>query len=168
MIPDYLALLKIRIMLLVMKYTNPRNTSLIVTVIIDFVVGVWAFLTSYAALLTVFSIVLAGDKLSISSVITGLGLFFTIELSSDVSTGYLFVAVPVANMFWASMLPAMWLWAYIMSSLLTRMLTASKPALRRAINFLDVTNHPVRCVGLLAAFVPAVVCGAVLIGLSFI
>jgi hypothetical protein len=39
LIPDYLALLKIRIMLLVMKYTDTRNTSLVVPIIIDFMVG---------------------------------------------------------------------------------------------------------------------------------
>jgi hypothetical protein len=81
------------------------------------------------------------------------GLLFAIESAVLTTTGVLFVTVPIANVFWASVLPSVWLWMYIFSAILTRSLLSIKTPFRRLINFMDIAEHPIRALGLVAGTV---------------
>jgi hypothetical protein len=182
-VPDFLALGKIRIMLVVMKHTNPKITSLIITVITDLFIGIWIFITSVIIFQEVLIIVYLWETGSWSQLptnlaitdmfsalrvaIVGSGMLFAVETSMLLG-GKIFFGFPVANIFWASMLPSMWLWLYIGAAILTRLLVSGKPTFQRLIYSLDIDGHPVRSVGVVAASVIAVGCAVVVAAVSII
>jgi hypothetical protein len=49
------------------------------------------------------------------------------------------------------MLPSVWLWLYVGATWLTRLIALSDPLLRFLVYFLDVRDHPLRSVGVVAA-----------------
>jgi hypothetical protein len=177
LLPDYIALLKIRIMLLIFRYSNPRIPSLIITLFVDFIVGFWVFIASFSFLQTFLigiSIYLYDPSVfkqfSSMSIATFLlwGFLFGIEAGILTFKNLLITFVPVANLFWASMIPSIWLWAYVISSLVTRMLLASRPLMRKTVYLLDVSGHPIRSIGVVAAFVMAIGSGMIVLAASFL
>jgi hypothetical protein len=52
---------------------------------------------------------------------------------------------------WVSMLPSIWLWLYVIASLLARLMAKSAPLLRFLLYFLDIDKHPIRSIGFIAA-----------------
>jgi hypothetical protein len=96
------------------------------------------------------------------------GFLFTFEFTVLTASGMVFIGIPIANVFWASALPSIWLWVYILSALLARALLASRPALRGAVYFLDFSDHPVRSLGIIAGTVAAGLSGIFIIFLSLI
>lgn len=161
LIPDFLALLKIRIILRVLGYKTPKVMSLITIGAIDFLVSVWMFLVGYSFVLLVSVITVSyfHDKTPISftfdELILSWMILFWLTIKILLISGNMFFVVGFASLFWASMVPSIWLWAYIGSSLLTRMLLASTPILRNLVRFLDVSDHPIRSVGIVAGSVMA-------------
>ena len=174
LLPDYLALLKIRIMLTVLKYTKPGVTTLIFTLIIDFVIGIWTFLASFAVVQALISVFLLIDynysqitgffSALVSFFIVG-GVLFVFESALFVFTAAIFFFVPIANLFWASMIPSIWLWAYVFTALVTRAALISKPAF---VKFLNISDHPFRSVGVIAGLWIAFLSFAMLAVLSVV
>jgi hypothetical protein len=58
---------------------------------------------------------------------------------------------PISNLFWAGMVPSIWLWLYIAGSLLVRLIASSEALLRFLTYFLDIREHPIRSAGVVAA-----------------
>jgi hypothetical protein len=159
-VPDYIALLRIRIVLIILRYTNPKMSALIITGIVEFVTGIFMFMTSFAIVQTIVALCymwITGNTLvhDLQSVVIGLIVFgsflFGIEAAIFVSTSAIFVTPFIANLFWASMLPSIWLWAYITASLVSRGLMSSALWLRYVVKFLNVREHPIQSVGAVAA-----------------
>jgi len=161
LIPDYLSLLKVRIVLTVLKYTKPRLPYLITTLAVDFLVALWTFLVSVSVLQSIlvfaFAKYLGTSALLNSQSLFGLftamivmsGLIFTIEGSILTMSAAIFFAYIIANLFWASTLPSIWLWIHVLASLFTRACMISRPLL---LNFLDIDAKPFTSVGVVAAF----------------
>ena len=70
--------------------------------------------------------------------------------------GQLYFSIPLANFFWASMIPSGWLWLFIGSSIVTRSLVGLQPTLGFLTHALDVECHPVRSIGAVASVVVGV------------
>lgn len=176
LIPDYLALLKTRIVIVVVANTKPGAWSLVSTILVDFVVGSWAFLTSFIVPQSILLVSYLGthsvikvdslDAIMIALIVIS-GLLFALEATVVAATGMLYTSVPIGNIFWASMVPSMWLWVYVLSAVVTRGLMTSKPALRRLLYFLDVQQHPIRSLGVVAGAVMAAGEFVILVVLSF-
>lgn len=62
-----------------------------------------------------------------------------------------------AILFFASLVPSIWLWLYLASSLLTRVITNSSRPIRFLVYFLDIDHHPIRSVGIVAATLSLVI-----------
>jgi hypothetical protein len=172
LIPDYLSLLKARIVLVVIRFTNPGPISLLITLLIDFVVGVWAFVASFTLLQAIVAAYLiqtpagGGPPVLLGFVVWV--LIFSIEAYTMYATKILFVLGPVASLFWASLLPSVWLWGHIIAALLTRALLASRPLLRGSVSFLDIEDHPVRSVGIVAGLIAGVLTSLTLLVFAII
>jgi hypothetical protein len=62
---------------------------------------------------------------------------------------------PFGILFLAGLLPSLWLWLYLASSLLTRFVARSERGIRFLLYFLDIDEHPFRSVGVVAGVVSA-------------
>src|SRR5665213_160431 len=93
------------------------------------------------------------------------GFLFTFEAAVLAAGGIVFFGIPVANVFWASVLPSAWLWVYILSALIARSLLAFRVALRLAVRVFDFDDHPIRSLGILAGAVIGGLCAAVITAL---
>lgn len=161
-VPDFIALLKTRIVLLVLKHSAPRISSLLVVFFVDILLSVISFVMSTV----LFQVILGyafywynyGFDFSITSFFIYSGMLFTFEFSIFVLSGAILFSIPMANLFWASALPSIWLWTYIFSALLARFLLRSKPLLRSLVYFLDFDEKPVSSLGILAGGVAALAC----------
>lgn len=176
--PDYLALLKTRIVILVLKNTKPKVGSLITLVFVDVIIGTWLFVTSLLVPQTaafLFYAVRYTSNMNITSIsgvlveaIIVSAILFAFEGIVLSSNANIYTGFPFANLFWASMVPSVWFWAYVFSALATRTLLASAPVLDGAFRILDVTEHPIRTLGFVAGIVAGLLQTLVLIALSFI
>src|SRR5262249_26287086 len=63
----------------------------------------------------------------------------------------------LAPVFWASMVPSIWLWLYVAATLIVRLAVRTTPAFHFSMYLFDVDQHPIRSVGVVAA---ALVSGA--------
>jgi hypothetical protein len=172
-LPDYLMLGKTRFVIWVLEKANLNSRRLALTLGFDFVLANYVFLTAFVAcqiILVMGYESISGKLPAHSSLLSMIGaggfvfaLLFVIEAAALGLTGSLYFGVPFGNLFWASMIPSVWLWLYILSALFTRFLVTSFPVLRVVTHVLDVQRHPVRSVGVVAAlvvFVVAVFCVA--------
>lgn len=176
-IPDYIALLKVRVILLIMRYTSPGVSSLVTTLIVDFIARIAVFLGSLAFIQTIILMIVLWyyqnpmvtdlHSLLVGSWVFG-SMIFGFESAILIFSTSVFFAPLIANLFWASMIPSIWLWIYVISSLVTRMLLSSRSVLRRLVTLLDVSDHPIRSIGVVAATVMATGSLLMLIGLSFV
>ena len=73
------------------------------------------------------------------------------------NAGRLYFTIPLANFFWASMVPSGWLWLFIGSSLVARFLVGLQPTLGLLTHALDVETHPVESIGIVATIVVAII-----------
>ena len=62
---------------------------------------------------------------------------------------------PFGILFLAGLLPSLWLWLYLASSLLTRLVGRSERGIRFLLYVLDIDEHPFRSVGVVAGAVSA-------------
>jgi hypothetical protein len=176
LIPDFLSLLKTRIVLVVIKFTAPGLGSLVVTLLIDLIIGIWAFVASFTLLQALLAAYFIPNPKTVSGDLdTFLGtgyilwvFIFAFEAWVLYATKLLFIANPIANLFWASMIPSAWLWGYILASVLTRSLLASRPLLKQTVHFLDVDNHPVRSIGIVAGLLAGLITALGLVAVTIL
>lgn len=158
-IPNYLAVLKTRVVILVLRHTETSVISLLLTALVDFGISTILFLaTSVAFQLLVMSLLLTylGKPLPGGSMTADLPVFFLIlafESAIFVGSGALFVGVGIGNFFWAGMLTSCWLWAYVSAAMLARALISSRRVMAVTVRVLDIQKHPVRSLGIVAASV---------------
>jgi hypothetical protein len=62
-----------------------------------------------------------------------------------------------APLFYASMMPSIWLWFYVAATLIVRLAVRAAPVFRFSMYLFDIDQHPIRSVGIVAA---ALVSGA--------
>jgi hypothetical protein len=140
--------------------------SLVFCALIDLFVGIFVFIMSTAILVVTVTLLAMTyvspggfsdlvHRLGVASILAA--MFIGASLGSLVPSGHLFIDFPMANLFWASLFPSIWLWGYIAASLLTRFLISAKPTLRFSLRHLDVENHPLRSVGVVAATMACIV-----------
>lgn len=177
-IPDYIALLKSRIVILILQ-NRPSTTfrSLIPIFLVDFATAIWVFITSIvifqALLIQVFTSIqfqhIPGNVTSfILSALLFSGVLFIVEAGIIMTTGIIFFVIPYANIFWASTIPSAWLWLYLLASMLTRTFLANEKRLSAATHVLDIAAHPFRALGLLSGLFAAFLTFFALIILSII
>jgi hypothetical protein len=68
----------------------------------------------------------------------------------------------VAVLFYASLVPTLWIWVFFFSVLISRMLIRVTPVLEFARYALDIDQHPMRSVGFIAALICAGICAVLL------
>jgi hypothetical protein len=156
-LPDYLSLLKSRIIIVLFNNSSPSLTGLLITLISDFFVSIVVFFVSAAAFQALIIVVFVSPDLKVSSFDAGFWLIlgfapiiFTLEIAFFLVNGLVFFSVPFANLFWASMVPSIWLWAYIISALGANILVRNRTALRLISKFFDVQNSPFSFLGFLS------------------
>jgi len=66
------------------------------------------------------------------------------------------------------MLPSIWLWVFILASLVSRLLYSARSIFRGAFQMLDVKDHPIRSLGIVAASLAASVDFIILTVLSML
>jgi len=58
---------------------------------------------------------------------------------------------PFEMLFWPGMVPSIWLWFYVVATLVVRLAVRTAPVSRFSIYFFDIDQHPIRSVGIVAA-----------------
>jgi CBS domain containing-hemolysin-like protein len=143
----------------------------------DVISGFWVFIASFSfiqmILLEVFIYIydnslIEGFGSTMTSMFVIWGILFGAEAGIFTLKHFLITFVPVANLFWASMIPSIWLWAYVIAALVTRMLLASRPLFRKLVGFLDVNEHPIRSIGIVAAAAMAMGSGVIVLTVAVI
>ncbi len=161
-LPDYISLLKTRVVLLILKHIKVSALSLFALVLIDFLLGILFFFGSFVLFQFIYiSIMLAvegywvGGNLTLDFIM--FWIFFSAELLFFTFTGLVFLYLPISSLFWASLLPSLWLWAYIVAALIARFALASKRFHSFLVFFLDFSNHPIRSLGVLASSLTGII-----------
>jgi len=164
-VPDYVSLFKTRVVLSVLEKFDLSLRSLLAVAFIDFFIGAMVFLTSACLFTASLSMVYASHlgKLPHSgawSLVMSDLLLATIALGASVGftgfNGILFTNIPLGDFFWASMVPSVWLWGYILAVLSARLLFSFAWMLDKVSLLLSVDDHPFKAVGLVAATVAGV------------
>jgi hypothetical protein len=147
-VPDYFNLLKTRKVLgLIAARRIDRPSVLAVMLFADFLVGYGIFIVSFLPM-GLFSLHL---------------VFFLLGLGNvdwhHVVSNFGFAPLPIFSglqwpdemFFWPGMVPSMWLWFYVAATLVVRLVVRATPVFRFSIYFLDIDQHPIRSVGIVAA-----------------
>jgi hypothetical protein len=58
---------------------------------------------------------------------------------------------PYEMFFWPGMVPSIWLWLYVVATLVVRLAARTAPVVRFSNYFFDIDQHPIRSVGIVAA-----------------
>lgn len=161
-LPDYLMLGKTRFVIWVLAKAQVRSSRMALTLLADFFVANWLFMTAFVGaqvVLGLTAVFIMGKQPADATIITMIGagavlfiIAFLAQLLLFAGTGILYTNIPLGNLFWSCMIPSIWLWLYILSSLLTRWLVTIYPMLARLSYVLDVDKHPLRSVGIVASF----------------
>jgi hypothetical protein len=146
--PDYFNLLKTRKVLGIITTRQIRRPSVLALILFsDFLVGYAIFIVSFVPM----------------------GLFslhFVLYLLRakgvdwhHVVSNFSFAPVPILSafqwpyeiFFWPGMVPSIWLWLFVAATLIVRLTARVAPVFRFSIYFLDIDQHPVRSVGVVAS-----------------
>ena len=160
-IPDYLMLGKSRFVIWVLQRADLSVGTLVLIGAMDFLAANWMFLSAFVSVQVVgleWYMWVTG-KLSQGSnfstvLLGGVGAFFIfllIEAALLGPDGVLYFTIPLANFFWASMVPSVWLWLFIGSSVATRFIIRHRRGFDLLFHILDIDNHPVRSIGTVAS-----------------
>ena len=168
-VPDYLNLYKTRIIIDWLNLIDkPAWIYLICLLFVDFVFGLILFQFISSIILTLailFDVVVLGDDDPIYEDV-GLKNLFSIS-NYDFAPGALLSLVKLDNhgsvLFYAGMVPSIWLWMVVGATILTRFLVKSRSILAFLLWFLDIEKAPFRSVGVVASIF---VFGVTLIALS--
>jgi hypothetical protein len=145
-VPDYLNLLKTRKVLgLITARQINRPSVLVVILFADFLIG-YAIFTLTLLPMGLFSLhfvfFLLG-KVDWNHVVSNFG-FNPLPIFSGLEW-------PFEMLFWPGMVPSIWLWFYVVATLVVRLAVRSAPVFRFSIYFFDIDQHPIRSVGIVAA-----------------
>jgi hypothetical protein len=165
LIPDYLNLYKTRIVTNILEKQNGLSIwGLLLTICCDFIFGVVLFLIfSRLAVAAAISLSRSGsfDLSSISFVVSFFINTFSVILDPLVWFNYLTLKELEAPLLYAGMLASVWLWIYIFSLIGVRVILRSSRFLQAARWALDIEEHPLRSVGVVAAALVFVLVGLI-------
>lgn len=170
LLPDYVALLKARIVLIVIKAIQPGFGSLLVTVMTDFFISTCAFLAFLVLPVASFAAVYISQSEAAQlqhlpaymiAIVFG-GELLSVFLAVMVPTGAVYQHFPLANLFWASVCPSMWMYIYVLAAFATRALIETRPLFRWSFRILNIEEHPLRSTGLVAALMSSAAVALVL------
>ena len=149
--PDYFNLLETRLVLRVLVARHARSLPLLFGILcIDLFVGFNLFMIGIAVALFLVFVYAGGLAEALRSV--SFDEFFSQwrATASDV-VPVIWKSNPFASLFWAGMIPSVWLWLYTAASVITRLAARSATVLRFLTWSLDIKDHPLRSVGVVAA-----------------
>ena len=168
--PGLFVTLKSRVIIIVLKNKPTSFVSLTATLISDFVISLLIFFISAAAFQAIIIIFFVSPSMtaqSLKSMFVLISIFapiiFGLEILLLLPHGIIFLAVPFANLFWASIVPAIWLWIYIIAALVARVAVRNQKFLIAAGQLFDVENVPFTFLGFLAGTTGAFVAVEILI-----
>jgi hypothetical protein len=145
LVPDYFNLLKTRAILGLATARQINRASILIAIVFaDFVVGYAIFSLTFGPILLPF---LRDNPLWLEMLFFWPPPFFITFLFPPIIT---FSSV-TAPLFWAGMVPSIWLWLYVAATLIVRLAIRSAPLLRFLTYLLDIDQHPIRSVGIVAA-----------------
>ena len=158
LVPDYLSLLKTRIVLVVLEHTNVSQSTILFVTAIDFLLGLLVFFASFAffQLLYLNIIFLVDGQPLMGSFGLYLVFFwviFSVEFLYLTLTGAVFLFLPISSLFWASLVPSLWMWAYLGAATIARASFKYRRLRLAVVYFLDFDNKPIKALGVIASFV---------------
>jgi hypothetical protein len=168
LVPDYIMLGKTREIIWILRHKKLMPSTLCFVGILDFFVATWIFLSFLVILLMVGGIFYKyynGDFHNISSIIIMLRSSFTYVFPVFlfilsiilIPSSILYISFPFANFFWTSMIPSIWLWLFIFSSIISQFFLSFEPKIEIFIRILDIENYPIRSIGIIASILVSVI-----------
>jgi hypothetical protein len=147
-VPDYFNLLKTRKVLgLITARKISRPSVLVLILLADFLIGFAIFTVSFwpMGLLSVhlWFYLLGVPGVDWHHVVSNFS-FNPLPILSAFEW-------PFAISFWTGMVPSIWLWLYVAATLMVRLTASAAPVFRFSSYFLDIDQHPIRSVGVVAA-----------------
>jgi hypothetical protein len=145
-VPDYFNLFKTRKVLGLITTRQINRMSVLISILIaDFIFGYALFIV------TVF-------PMGLTSLHFVLFLIGEVDWNHVVSN-FTFNPLPISSglrqpydiFFWPGMVPSIWLWLYVVATLVVRLAARIAPVFRFSTYFLDIDQHPIRSVGIVAA-----------------
>jgi hypothetical protein len=163
LVPDYFNLYKTR---LIIHWTTRHNLPIVLLIAI-LLLDVGVSYLVFASLYFFFECLNMGYQLVALGAINVWRLPSTVlwifkinilnELITNPSTLGMIIRGPadneVAVLFYAGLLPSIWLWLYTAATMVTRIASRAKGLITGVIYFLDVEKHPIRSVGLVAGVI---------------
>jgi hypothetical protein len=142
-VPDYFNLLKTRKVLgLITTRQINRPSALVAILFADFLIGYAIFTLSFLPMGGFFLAFLLG-KADWNHIVSNFG-FYPLPIFSGLE-------FPLEVLFWPGMVPSIWLWFYVVATVVVRLAVRSAPVFRFSIYFFDIDEHPIRSVGIVAA-----------------
>ena len=162
LVPDYLSLLKTRIVLVVLNNIKVSQHTILFVAAIDFFLGLLVFFASFVFFqLLYLNIIFIVDGQPLAGgfrfYVVVFWTLFSIEFLSLTLTGAVFLYLPVSSLFWASLVPSLWMWAYVGAAMVARASLKSKKFRRAIVYFLDFEDKPIKSLGFIASSVSGVV-----------
>jgi len=145
-VPDYFNLLKTRKVLgLITARQINRPSVLVVILSADFLIGYAIFILSCLpmGLFSLHFVLFLQGKIDWNHLVSNFG-FSPLPIFSGLEW-------PFEMFFWPGMVPSIWLWFYMAAILVVRLAVRTAPVFRFSIYFLDIDQHPIRSVGIVAA-----------------
>ena len=165
LIPDYIMLGKTRGIIWALQRANLNSTNIILIAIIDFLISNFTFMAIFVGF-QIFSLEIYQwhtgktpnpfSYFSTTSVFI-FPVFLIVESVILIPSGVLYFLFPLANFFWAAMIPSAWLWLYIVSSIISRLLLSINPLFDVLTRVLDIKNQPFRSIGIFASVFVAII-----------
>ena len=136
LIPDYLNLLKTRQMLEFLVARQIRGTFTLLSItFVDLVIGFLVFTLGIFLISMVIREPLSERLADVLDALRDVPRF----------------TYPAANVFWAGMMPSLWLWVYVLAAQITKLISRTTSLFHFLTYFLDIDAHPMRSVGVVAA-----------------
>jgi hypothetical protein len=145
-VPDYFNLLKTRKVLgLITARQINRPSVLVVILFADFLIGYAIFILTLLpmGLFSLHFVFFLLGRVDWHHVVSNFG-FNPVPIFSGLEW-------PLEMLFWPGMVPSIWLWFYVVATLVVRLAVRSAPVFRFSIYFFDIDQHPIRSVGIVAA-----------------
>ena len=145
-VPDYFNLLKTRKVLgLITARQINRPSVLVVILVADFLIGYAIFTLTFLpmGLFSWHLVLFVLGQVDWNHVVSNFG-FDPLPIFSGLEW-------PFEMLFWPGMVPSIWLWFYVVATLVVRLAVRTAPVSRFSIYFFDIDQHPIRSVGIVAA-----------------
>jgi hypothetical protein len=164
-VSNYFNLLKTRKVLdLITAHPIKRLSVLVVLLLADFFIGYAIFIitvpTTSMLTLHLFFLVVGRGHVTWEHIVNNV-IFSPLPIDEGFRGEY-------GLLFWPGMVPSIWLWCFILATLIVRVSARSGSALRVSMDWLDGERHPIRFVGIVAAALASIIYGIFLLISEFV